>query len=109
MQCFDVLVLTTHVETFGLVLVEAMMLGIPVIGSNAGGVLEIIDHEKTGLLFKTKDAHSLAEAIERMVRDPELRQQLAAAGREKAGKAYDTETQNRKVLSLMYETCGIKR
>ncbi len=106
MQCFDVLVLTTHVETFGLVLVEAMSLGIPVIGSNAGGVLEIIDHEKTGLLFKTKDAGSLADAIEKMERDPELRLRLAKAGEEKAKREYDTDRQNEKVLSLMLESAG---
>jgi len=104
MQCFDVLILTTHVETFGLVLVEAMSLGIPVIGSNAGGVLEIIDHEKTGLLFKTKNAGSLADAIARMALDPELRRRLAKAGSEKAKREYDTDQQHQKVLSLMIET-----
>jgi len=107
MQCFDVLVLTTHVETFGLVLVEAMSLGIPVIGSNAGGVLEIIDHEKTGLLFKTKDAVSLADAIERVERDPELRHRLARAGEDKAKREYDTDRQHEKVLSLMSEVAGL--
>ena len=107
MQCFDVLVLTTHVETFGLVLVEAMSLGIPVIGSNAGGVLEIIDHEKTGLLFKTKDAGSLADAIERMERDPELRHRLAKAGEDKAKREYDTDQQHEKVLSLMFESVNL--
>ncbi len=109
MQCFDVLVLTTHVETFGLVLVEAMSLGIPVIGSNAGGVLEIIDHEKTGLLFKTKDAGSLANAIERMQNDPKFRQRLAKAGEAKAKKEYDTNNQHEKVLALMFESTGIIR
>ena len=102
MQCFDVLVLTTHVETFGLVLVEAMSLGIPVIGSNAGGVLEIIEHEKTGLLFETKNAVSLAGAIKRLADDPDLRKRLAREGRRKAEKEYDTETQHNKILELMF-------
>ena len=104
MQCFDVLVLPTHVETFGLVLAEAMALGIPVIGSNAGGVLEIIDDEQTGLLFETKNAESLAFAIERLMNDTELRSRLSAAGEEKAKREYNTNRQHEKVLKLMSDT-----
>jgi len=53
LSCFDAVVLTTKNETFGLVLIEAMHAGVAVIGSDAGGVPEIITHEKTGLLFKS--------------------------------------------------------
>jgi glycosyltransferase involved in cell wall biosynthesis len=59
MSCFDAVVLTTKNETFGLVLIEAMQAGVAVIGSNAGGVPEIIDHEKTGLLFESWNSDAL--------------------------------------------------
>ncbi|MEJ2143441.1 MAG: glycosyltransferase family 4 protein [Gammaproteobacteria bacterium] len=51
MGCFDVVVLASNAETFGLVLAEAMRAGTAVIGTNAGGVPEIIDHGETGYLF----------------------------------------------------------
>ncbi len=60
---FDVSVLASKKETFGGVLVEAMALGVPVIGSNAGGVPEIIEHGLDGLLFKTEDQADLANSV----------------------------------------------
>jgi len=59
MQLCDCVILASGQETFGLVLPEAMRVGVAVIGSNSGGVPEIIDHDKTGLLFETKNASSL--------------------------------------------------
>lgn len=96
--CFDTLVLTTKRETFGLVLIEGMHAGIPVIGSNEGGVPEIIDHEETGLLFESWNSDSLAEAIKRTYKDTELRKKLGAAGQEKARREFDADTQYQKVL-----------
>lgn len=96
--CFDTLVLTTKRETFGLVLIEGMHAGIPVIGSNEGGVPEIIEHEKTGLLFESWNSDSLAEAIKRIYSDADLRGKLGAAGQEKARREFDADTQYQKVL-----------
>ncbi len=84
MPSFDVIVLTTKRETFGLVLVEAMQCGVAVVGTDAGGVPEIIEHERSGLLFEPESAPSLAAQLERLARDPALRQRLAQAGRERA-------------------------
>jgi len=103
MQCFDVSVLTTRVETFGLVLVEAMLAGVPVVGSNAGGVREIIDDGETGLLFESFDADSLAERLGRLYRDDKLRRRLALAGREKARERFDRDTQFGKLLGKLQE------
>ena len=61
----DIVALATHEETFGMVLIEGMAWSTPVIGSNAGGVVEIIEHGKNGFLFTTRDATSLAATIER--------------------------------------------
>jgi glycosyltransferase involved in cell wall biosynthesis len=72
----DVVALATHEETFGMVLIEGMAWSTPVIGSNAGGVVEIIEHGKNGFLFTTMDVASLAATIERCMRErdalPEL-------------------------------------
>ena len=73
--------LTTDTETFGLVIAEAMRAGTAVIGTNAGGVPEMIKHGDTGLLIEPGDAAGLADAIERLATDPPLRERLAACGK----------------------------
>lgn len=101
MSCFDTVVLTTRKETFGLVLIEAMHAGTAVIGSNAGGVPEIIDDGKTGLLFESWNSDALADTIQKLYEDKELRRRLAVAGQEKAHRNFDQEIQYKKVLALM--------
>ncbi len=91
MQLCDCIVLASGNETFGLVLPEAMRAGIAIIGSNSGGVPEIIDHEKTGLLFESGDAASLYEQIERLYVDTELRKNIACNGKEKADDIFNNE------------------
>ncbi|QEP42556.1 glycosyltransferase family 1 protein [Ectothiorhodospiraceae bacterium BW-2] len=84
MAAFDVVVLTSEMETFGLVLIEAMRAGVAVIGTHAGGVPEIIDDGVTGLLFTPNDVGQLTAQLRRLLDDPPLRQQIAAAGQAKA-------------------------
>jgi len=59
----DYLLHPTAKEPFGVVLVEAMALGIPVLASNAGGPAEIVHHGENGLLFKPNDASDIAEKL----------------------------------------------
>lgn len=91
MGCFDVVVLASYQEAFGLVLVEAMRCGTAVIGSNVGGVPEIIKDGETGLLFETRNADSLAEAIEKFMTDPELLARLAKDGKTYADENFSEE------------------
>ncbi|MFV1985270.1 MAG: glycosyltransferase family 4 protein, partial [Thiohalomonadales bacterium] len=81
MRCFDVVALTTTAETFGLVLIEAMQSGVAVIGSNAGGVPEIIDDTVSGLLFESGNAQALADKIELLYDDSDFRVSLAQKGK----------------------------
>ena len=76
----DVMLLPSHREPLGLSIIEAMLSNVPVIATNAGGVPEIITHGKDGLLFPSRDIPALAGLIMQMVRDTNLRQQLAQAG-----------------------------
>ena len=71
MPCFDLIILPTYEETFGLTVAEAMLMQVPVIGSNAGGVPEIIDHGYNGLLFQTKNYHDLQEKIDSIIEKKE--------------------------------------
>lgn len=92
MQICDCLCLTTYEETFGLVLPEAMRSDVAVIGSNKGGVPEIIDHQKTGLLFESKNADSLYQQISYLYDNPEMKVMLAHQGKEKADVMFDNDT-----------------
>lgn len=76
-------------ESFGMVLVEAMASGKPVIGSKAGGIPLVIDDEKTGLLVESANSKALATAIKRLLDDPALSKQLAEAGQQKAVVQYN--------------------
>lgn len=60
----DWFVMATKAETFGMVTIESLAAGTPVLGSNAGGTPEIIDHEKGGKLFETMNSDDLARAID---------------------------------------------
>jgi glycosyltransferase involved in cell wall biosynthesis len=89
MQICDCVILASGQETFGLVLPEAMRAGVAVIGSNSGGVPEIIDHEKTGLLFETKNANSLYQQLERLYLQPDFKNKLAQQGKQSADQRFD--------------------
>jgi len=72
----DLLVLPSSAEGFGLVLIEAMAAGIPVIGTNAPGIRDVVKNGETGLLVPVGSPQELAEAIRRVMEDSALRHRL---------------------------------
>jgi len=100
MQACDVVLMTSKNETFGLVTIEAMKNGTAVIGSNAGGVLEIIDDKENGLLFENEDYEDLALKIKILYNDKELRKKLAINGQKKANECFDSEKQFEKLADF---------
>lgn len=93
MQLCDVIVLATDNETFGLVLVEAMMSGVCVVASDSGGPLEIIDDGITGLLFKTSDQNDLADILGILAHYPQRRIAFSTAAKHKAMEAFEAKKQ----------------
>lgn len=79
----DVLVLPSLSESFGLVLIEALACGKPVIGSNVGGITEIITDD-VGLLVNPNKVSSIASAIDRIINDGEFRNLLSSNARDRA-------------------------
>ncbi len=73
-----------HSESFGLVALEAMFAGCPVIASRVGGLQEVVLHEKTGFVLDAHDYHAWVEASLPLLRDPGLREQMGTAGRHRA-------------------------
>jgi phosphatidylinositol alpha-mannosyltransferase len=76
----------TGAESFGIVLLEAMAAGKPVVASDIEGYRGVLTHGEEGLLFQNKDVGSLASALETLVRDPGLRARMGHRGRAKAEK-----------------------
>lgn len=91
MSCFDIVILSTHCETFGLVLIEAMRAGVAVIGTNAGGVPEIIQQAETGLLVEPRNSASMQQSIEQLYNQPALLGKLAASGKQIADKLFSDD------------------
>jgi glycosyltransferase involved in cell wall biosynthesis len=89
MQALDLLVINSSVEPFGLVAVEAMACGTPVLAAATGGLKEIIEHERDGWLVPLHDEEALASAIIHLSRQPSLRSRLAAAGQKKAATSFN--------------------
>lgn len=83
-----VLVPSLEPEPFGRVAIEAMSHARPVIAAGHGGLVEIVEDGRTGLLFKPRDAEALAAAMERLAVSPELRLSMGAAGRDRQSTVF---------------------
>ncbi|HTK59797.1 MAG TPA: glycosyltransferase [Candidatus Baltobacteraceae bacterium] len=81
-----VFVLPSLGEGLGIVLLEAQALDVPVIGTDVGGIPDVIEHEKTGLLVPPSDAKAIAAAIVRVLTEPGLGARLAAGAKERLAK-----------------------
>lgn len=80
----DVFAFPSTTETLGLVALESMASGVPVVGADAGGIPFVIDDGETGLLVRPRDEEHLTSAIMSLIEDPERRARLARAAREEA-------------------------
>jgi glycosyltransferase involved in cell wall biosynthesis len=76
-------------EPFGLPVAEGMACGLACVGTNAGGIPELIEHQVTGLLVERGDAAHLAAALQRLARDPAARARFGRLGRERAERLFD--------------------
>ncbi|MGI6394071.1 MAG: glycosyltransferase family 4 protein [bacterium] len=79
-------------EGLGTVLLEAISYGVPVIGSNVGGIPDIVIDGKTGLLVEEKNPAGIAEAIEKIANNPDFASELVANGRVHIEKNFSWET-----------------
>jgi glycosyltransferase involved in cell wall biosynthesis len=104
----DILVCPSKKEPFGLVLLEAMASGIPVISSDSGGPLEIIKDGENGLLFQTDNYNLLAEKIELLLGNEELYRKLVVNGRTSVEKHFTQNIYVKNFEELYNEILNIK-
>ena len=87
-------------EGLGLTLVEALLAGCAVVGTAAGGIPEVVLHEKTGLIARDGNAEDLATQIQRLLTDLPLRERLARAGKEHVLRTYSSEAAVARFLEI---------
>jgi glycosyltransferase involved in cell wall biosynthesis len=81
--------LSSRVEPFGIVLLEAMTFGKAIVATRAGGIPEFVEHGHNGLLVPVEDSHALAEGIDKLIRDKDLRERIGRNGRMVVEDQYD--------------------
>lgn len=93
-QAADIAVVpSTEPEPFGMVAIEAMAAGVPVVAAAHGGLLDIVENEVSGLLVPPRNADALAEALLRLAGDAQLRQRLGSNGRQRQRDLFSLESQ----------------
>ncbi|MHA1989071.1 MAG: glycosyltransferase [Promethearchaeota archaeon] len=99
----DIFVAASLEESFGVSVLEASACGKPVVVSNVGGLPEVVDQDKTGFLVDKENPELLAEAIGRLVCNPDLRGEMGRNGRQKVIDEYDWEDSVKRMISI-YES-----
>jgi glycosyltransferase involved in cell wall biosynthesis len=86
-----IFVMPSFYETGGISVIEAMAFGLPVVATHAGGLAEVVEDGVTGILVPPGDSEALAEAVCRLLREPELRRRMGEAGRERVLEKFTIE------------------
>jgi phosphatidylinositol alpha-1,6-mannosyltransferase len=88
-------------EGFGIVYLEANIMGKPVIASQEGGVADAVEHENNGLIVDPRDPTDIADAITRLATSEKLRKKLGLQGKERAEKNFAWEGQVSKIYQII--------
>jgi len=101
MSACDIVIVPSLREGFGLVAVEAMALGRPVVASATGGLPEVVVQSETGILVAPNDPNAIAQALVDLMQDSALRTHLGAAGRRRVEEHFDLTKQCQAILSVL--------
>ncbi|HTG69856.1 MAG TPA: N-acetyl-alpha-D-glucosaminyl L-malate synthase BshA [Candidatus Udaeobacter sp.] len=104
----DVLLLPSEKESFGLVALEAMACGVPTIGSEAGGIPELITHGETGFLSPIGDVEDMANNAERLLLDKKLHEQFRQACMFRARNEFCNDVITTQYEQIYYRVLGIE-
>ncbi|MFH0777454.1 MAG: N-acetyl-alpha-D-glucosaminyl L-malate synthase BshA [Candidatus Eisenbacteria bacterium] len=96
----DVLLLPSEQESFGLVCLEAMSCGVPVVATNVGGVKEVVEHGRTGFLHDPYAAEEMAASVLTLLRDSERKARMGREAREAAVRRFSISDVVEKYVEL---------
>lgn len=100
----DVFVLASLMEGLSVVLMEAMAAGVPVVAPRVGGIPELVQDGQTGVLFGPGDWDGLAEAVQRLLSDPVLRERVVQGGRARVEREHDSARNAASLLRLFRDS-----
>jgi glycosyltransferase involved in cell wall biosynthesis len=106
LSLMDIFVMPSIRESFGIAALEAMAMKLPVIASEVGGLAEIVEHRKTGLLLPPGDPRSLADAMETLAKDQAMRAAMGDAGRKRVENRFSLRATVTSVETLYLECLG---
>ena len=101
----DVLVVPSVYEPFGIVALEGMAAGIPVVAANVGGLSEIIEHDRTGVLVYPKNFESIAWGVNRVLSDSGYSNWLVQNARRKVQEAYSWKAVAKRTVEVYEKVC----
>lgn len=107
LSAMDLFVHPGDPEPFGLVNVEAMALGLPVVAFNHGALPEIVEDGRTGRLVAPEDEGQMARAITALLDDSEARRQMGENGRRRAARHFDVARTVHGVVAVLQEVTGL--
>jgi glycosyltransferase involved in cell wall biosynthesis len=105
----DINALISHWEGLPYGVIEAMSAGLPVVASNVGGVAEAVEHGVTGFVVPRADENAVAERIAELLRDPDLRARLGAAGRRRYLREFRFEIMLERTIGLYAKIARARR
>ena len=91
LSAMDMFVYPAYAEAFGLVIIEAMAMGLPVVATNCDGIPEIVVHEETGLLVQARSSHAIIEAVKHLLKHPDLMKAYGRNGNRRVQEQFDFE------------------
>ena len=102
----EIFAMPSRGEGFGLVYLEAMACGKPVIGGSHGGAPEVIEDGKTGFLVQHGDAAQLASALQTLLANPAFGREMGARGRERVEKEFHFQTFAKSLKHILRDLCA---
>lgn len=100
LPAFDVFALPSRSEAFGTVLLEAGLASLPVVASNVGGIPEVLKDKESGMLVPASDSKALADALDTLVRNGEIRTKLGNALYERVLRVFSADKMLRETFAL---------
>jgi L-malate glycosyltransferase len=108
LRAVDVLLVPSWEEPFGLAVVEAMAMQVPVVATNVGGPAEVLRPREDGLLLPPRSPEIWANSVEELLRSPALRAEMGRKARERVAARFDVERYVKEVISA-YEEALLSR
>jgi len=103
-KAFDIAVIPSRREAFGITAIEFMRMKIPIIASPVGGLVELVQHKKTGMLLDNLNAENIADAVDTLVQENSLRESLVENA-EVFSRKFDGTEQLKQIISIYEKLC----